>query len=49
VAQRMAEKHTEPATLYVERRSLFGPAAKLYRVSRDEHGIVTTTTVNAED
>ena len=49
VAQRLAEKHTEPATLYVERRSLFGPATQLYRVVRDEHGTVFTTTLNAVD
>lgn len=38
-----------PAVLCVERRSLVGPPVVLYRVERDDCGIVTTTTVNEED
>jgi hypothetical protein len=50
VAQRIAEqKCTGPTTLTVVRRSLFGPATTLYRVDRDEHGIVLTTRVDAQD
>lgn len=49
VAQGRAERWGSEVTLTVERRSLFGPVAKLYRVDRTQDGAVYTTTTNAED
>lgn len=49
IAQRLAEATCEPVTLYVERRSVLGPKATLYRVDRDEDGTVVTTTISRED
>jgi hypothetical protein len=48
VAQGLAQKHVEPVVLTVSRRSLFGPAVTLYRVTRTEQGDVFTNT-NQED
>ena len=49
VAQGRAERWGSEVTLTVERRSLFGPSAMLYRVDRTSDGMVYTTTTNAED
>jgi hypothetical protein len=38
--ERAVRDFTEPVELTVEQRSLFGPATPIYRVSRDEHGVV---------
>lgn len=42
VAQRAAEQYDKPVVLTVERRTLFGDPVVLYRVTRDEHGVVFT-------
>lgn len=47
--ERALRTFTEPVTLTVERRSLFGPAAQLYRVVRDEDGSITTHTIQSVD
>lgn len=44
--QRQAADETE---VIVERRTLLGPAAPLYRVVRDEHGNVQAFTLDAQD
>lgn len=49
VTQKMAEKAEEETSFTIERRSLFGPAAPLYRVVRTEDGHVITTTISNED
>jgi hypothetical protein len=49
VTQRLAELALEPVSFTVERRDLFGPAALLYRVVRDEDGNVSTTIISNED
>jgi hypothetical protein len=48
-AQGRAQRMDGEVTLTVERRSLFGPSATLYRVVRTEDGTVYTSTINAED
>lgn len=49
-AQKLAlDVFTEPVALIVQRRSLFGPPADIYRVTRDEDKGVTTTTLALED
>lgn len=49
LAQARALDQDDPVTYTVERRDLFGPPALLYRVDRDEDGIVLTTTISEED
>ena len=49
VTQRLAELAKEEVTFTIERRDLFGPAALLYRVVRDEDGNVVTTILSEED
>lgn len=41
-AHRVAEQYGKPVVLTVERRTLFGPAVQLYRVTRTEDGTVFT-------
>lgn len=48
-AQGRALKWGAPIEFTVERRTLFGPPATLYRVVRDEDGTIKTYTINAED
>jgi hypothetical protein len=49
-AQRFLEvSMNRPFTLYVERRSVIGPSAKLYRVDRLKDGSVVTTTIESVD
>lgn len=48
VAQKIAEKSPDEIVLTVDRRSLFGPAVQLYRVTRAECGTVFTHS-NYED
>jgi hypothetical protein len=47
-AHRAAEQYPTEVVLTVERRTLFGPAVALYRVTRDEGGTVFTN-ANRED
>lgn len=47
--ERAMRAFTDPVTLTVERRSLFGPAATLYRVTRAQDGTIYTTTITTED
>lgn len=49
VAQRIAERNSEPIVLTVDRKSLFGPSVTLFLVTRDEAGAVFTNTINAVD
>jgi len=49
VAQRFAELAEDEAEFHVQRRSLFGPRAHLYRVARHEDGTVFTHTINHDD
>lgn len=39
----------DEGTLYIERHTLFGDPVELYRVFRDEHGVVFTYTTSQED
>jgi hypothetical protein len=48
IIQRWGEDGDE-ATLYIERRTLFGSPVELYRLVRDEDGTITTYTTNLED
>lgn len=45
---RIAERAPEPIVLNITRRSLFGPEAVLYVVTRDEDGRVWTNTIEAQ-
>jgi hypothetical protein len=47
VAQRIAEKHYKEIVLTVERRTLFGPAVPIYRVTRTADGTVFTNASSA--
>lgn len=49
VAQRLAERASEPVVLTIERRTLFGPGVLMYRVTRDKDGKVYTNTINPQD
>ena len=50
VAQVMAcNVYKDPVMLQVVRKPVIGPASILYRIDRDEHGTVYTTTVSLED
>lgn len=49
IAQQRAFDFEAPATLTVERRSLFGPAVTVYRVVHEEDNAVVTYIVNAVD
>ncbi|MDE2101482.1 MAG: hypothetical protein KGL39_29825 [Patescibacteria group bacterium] len=48
IIQRWGEDGDE-ATLYIERRTLFGDPVELYRVIRDEDGVVRVITTSQED
>jgi hypothetical protein len=48
IAQGRAVKWGASVTLTVERRSLFGPATPIYRVVRDEDGVVKSFTLTLE-
>ena len=48
IALRWGEDGDE-ATIYVERRTLFGKPIELYRVVRQEDGSITTYTTSLED
>lgn len=49
-AQDVAQRgYSGPVVLTVERRDLFGPAAPLYRVRRDDQGVIITTVISEED
>jgi hypothetical protein len=49
-AQERAQRdYTEPVKLVVERRTLFGAPVILYRVVRDEDGVIHSATINAVD
>lgn len=43
------DEYREPAVLTVQRRALFGPPVDLFRVTRDEEGVVYTKTITNED
>lgn len=47
--ERAQRNYADTVELIVERRSLFGPAAKLYRVERTESGDVLTYTIESVD
>ena len=48
-AQDAAMRALDPIELTVERRSPFGDPTQLYRVVRDEHGVVRTFPVDPQD
>ena len=48
-AQGQATHAKVPVTYHVERRSLFGPSVRLYRVERTEDGRVLTWKIEAVD
>lgn len=48
IVQRMGEVGNE-ATLYIERRTLFGDPVELYSVVRDEDGVIHTLIESQED
>lgn len=48
IIQRMGVDGDE-TPLYVERRTLFGNPVELYRIIRDEDGVIRTYTINLED
>lgn len=47
--ERAMRNFADTATLTVERRSLFGPPAELYRVVRTEDGAILTYTIEPVD
>jgi hypothetical protein len=47
--ERAMRQYMGAVTLTVERRTVFGPRAPLYRVVRDEHGTIYTQTLSVED
>ena len=47
--ERAMRSFTAPVIISVKRRSLFGPESHLYQVIRDEHGAITTYTIDAQD
>jgi hypothetical protein len=49
VGTRVAEQAPGPVTLTIERRSLFGPAATIFRIERYENGAVSAFTVDGQD
>jgi hypothetical protein len=49
LAHAEAGRHSRAVALTVERRDLFGPAVTLFRVERDEDGIILTYTLSNED
>ncbi len=50
VAQiRASSVYKDPCTMLVVREPVLGPASVLYQIDRDMHGVVHTTTINAED
>lgn len=50
LAQQLVSRDENPSELTVERRDLFGPPARLYRVVRDdETGFVSTAILSEED